>query len=180
MVMIKNWSLEKIICAILTIGFLIFLFPSYVAINRDQQNNTRISDLSQIKGALERYNNKTGYFPPLDDSLNLNNHCATARGSTKVSLDPTSEYSPLLFSRNNKINNLYCATNIKTFTNKTQKTISANGFYLETNLTGTGKNSSGFDDTAGHNFRYKQYTDNGILKYRICGGDEKSCGDMPQ
>jgi len=176
--MLTNRPLEKIICAILLFGFLIFLLPAYLSICQEKINNKRISDLAQIKGSLERYNNKSTFFPPLNNNTNPTDHCVTTQGLSTIALDPGNDFSPLLSSQDNKTNNSYCATNIKTFTTKNKKHIGANGFYLETNLKGSGESSDGFDNTMGRNFRYKQYTDHGILKYRICGGDEKSCGDV--
>lgn len=166
--MTKSWPWEKTFCIILTVGILVFIFPAYGSISQEKKNNKRIFDLTQIKGSLERYNNKTGFFPPL-------NNCAVALGAMSVTLDPDNSISPLLVSSSKKVANTYCATNIKTFTVKNKNDVGANGFYLETNLLGKGESLAGFDDTPGRNFNYKQYTDQGVLKYRICGGDEKSC-----
>lgn len=139
------------------------------------RDNLRKEDMTNLKRALEQYNNlHTLYVTPPDGKV----------GCTKSSSDSWffGESSPLLKEqfidaiphdvRESKgMVYSYCVTKIDN-----KRAIS---FYLEAMLESNHPEGIFFDEDEKRKFDYRILREDGTLLYRVCGGEEQQCKQPP-
>lgn len=158
--------------------FALFLIPAIREARRGARDDARIHDLSEIKTDIEQYYNAHETFPMTDTSQPR--HCVTSEGGSENPLwgasSSSSEESPRPRERRKRwFPYAYCPTNIDSEDGK-QRVV---GFYLQAALEHRQREEAGFDPEEGRNYRFRVFQDGSWTFYRICGGNEFSCGEEP-
>lgn len=169
--MTKRARYEYIAIAILGVFFLFFVGYGLLQARTQVRDDLRKNDITDLKRALEQYNNKIFAYPaPPNGEL----------GCTSTSPDSwlLGKASPLVSGhfidaiphdvRESKGHTYtYCATDVVG-----GKTIS---YYLEAQLEINEPDARAFDEDEQRKFDYRILHENGKVLYRVCGGEEKQC-----
>lgn len=164
---------KRELTVVLTASILLLFLASYsVSYARTAvRDDLRKQDMTNLKRALERYNNlHTFYVTPPDGKV----------GCTSSSADSWffGEQSPLVKEQfidaiphdvreDRGFTYSYCTTDI-------QKKV-ATSFYLEAMFESDMPEGIFFDEDEQRKFDYRVLYENGKTLYRVCGGEEKQC-----
>lgn len=157
-----------------TIGiiFLCFLGYSLLFSRTHIRDDLRKQDVTNLKRAVEQYNNATTYYPtPPDKQIGCTNSTDSNSwffGSNSPLLDEmvidaiphdVREHEGYVYS--------YCVTRLENGVTK--------DFYIQAQLEIPAEDIRAFDEDELRKFDYRIVNENGMTLYRVCGGDELQC-----
>jgi len=165
--MLRRARKEAVVLVVGGTIFFAFIFNGIMYARSQVRDNLRQTDFTNLKHALEQYNNAHGYYvgPP-------------AGAAACTSSGPASwffgEGSPLLNEQFiDAISHDVRESRGQTYTycamGKTE------GYYLEARLESHFAEGVFFDDDEHRKFGYRVLTSQGHLLYRVCGGTETQC-----
>lgn len=168
---------ERFALLVVLVLFISFLVPAVREARREARDDARIRDLSEIKTDIEQYYNAHESFP-MTGAL-PSQRCVTSEGGSENPLwgaNSSREESPRPVERKKRwFPYTYCPTKIEGEGEKLRVV----GFYLQGALEHRRREEAGFDPEEGRNYRFRVFQDGSWTFYRICGGNDFSCGEHP-
>lgn len=169
---VTTFHRERITVAIFAI-ILLFLFAhAFLSMRTEIRDDIRRQDITNLKRALEQYNNKYTYYvsPPTTEP-----ECTTSNDSASWFFGAT---SPLLTEKfidalphdvreSTTRSYRYCVTDVKHD--------HATGFFLEATLERPQTNTTAVDEDEQRKYEYRVLNESNHTLYRVCGGTETQC-----